>query len=286
MEFDREVHEQYQKAYALAQKNLQDKKKQQLPVCPAALNTLLDEKMVSCRMDLGILEIPVNLIVGVSEETESTMLYTKEFLPISVPNSEFADLWRNLYQIHRTGNAFSDEIIVYEYLGRFYVRDGLKRVSVAKVVGTYTMKAQVIRILPMRTDAQEVSLYYDFLRQYRLTKLYQLQFTQSGFFEKLQDALGRNPGHYWSDADRNGFLIHWPVIERAFNKSYEESLRITAADALVVLLNKYSFDQIISMDSWVLARIFQAFWKEMYSLSFPESVNSQVNVSAEVLQSA
>ena len=286
MKFDRELHEQYQNAYALGMKSLQDKKKQRLAVCPAALNTLLDEKTVSCRMDLGVLEIPTNLIVGVSNATEERMLYTKEFLPISVPNSDFADRWCLLYKKLNADHTFAEEVSCYEYLGRFYVLDGLKRVSVAKFMGVSTIRAQVVRFLPMHTEAQEVAQYLEFLNHYRHTKLYQLQFTQKGYFEKLQIALGRNPGYRWSDTDRANFLRHWPVIEGAFRRSYEESLRITPADALVVLLNRYTFDQIISMDSWVLARIFQAFWKEMYTLSFPDAGKAEVIHSVEVLQPA
>lgn len=286
MKFEREIHEQYQKAYAMARKNLQDRKKQRLPVCPAALNTLLDEKMISYRLDLGILEIPTNLIVGVAEETEQTLLYTKEFLPVAVPNSDFADIWRSIYRAMLDTEETVDEIACFEYLGRFYVHDGVKRVSVAKFQGVSSMRAKVIRILPVLTDSQEIAVYFDFLNYYRLTKLYQIQFTQDGFFEKLQLALGRKSGYRWSDADRAGFLKYWPTIEFAFRKSFEESLRITAADALVVLLDRYSFEQIISMDSWVLARVFQSFWKEMYSLSFPEKGIAAIAQSVEVLQTA
>ena len=286
MEFEREIHAMYQQAYAQGLKSLDDKKKRRLPVCPAALNTLLDEKMVSYQMEIGRMEIPTNLIVGVSCDTEDSKLYTKEFLPISAPNTSYADSWRVLYKQYGMNQSFDDAISCFEYLGKFYVRDGLKRVSVAKFAGSKIMDADVVRILPMRTESQEVVLYFDFLSIYRRTKLYQLQFTQKGFFDQLQTALGRRPGYYWTDADRNAFLGHWERIEEAFYKSYQDSLRITAADALVVLLGRYSFDQIISMEPWVLARIFQAFWKELYALSFPEENKSEVIHTIGILQTA
>ena len=286
MEFEREIHAMYQQAYAQGLKSLDDKKKRRLPVCPAALNTLLDEKMVSYQMEIGRMEIPANLIVGVSCDTEDSKLYTKEFLPISAPNTSYADSWRVLYKQYGMNQSFDDAISCFEYLGKFYVRDGLKRVSVAKFAGSKIMDADVVRILPMRTESQEVVLYFDFLSIYRRTKLYQLQFTQKGFFDQLQTALGRRPGYYWTDADRNAFLGHWERIEEAFYKSYQDSLRITAADALVVLLGRYSFDQIISMEPWVLARIFQAFWKELYALSFPEENKSEVIHTIGILQTA
>ena len=286
MEFEREIHAMYQQAYAHGLKSLDDKKKHRLPVCPAALSAILDEKMVSYRMDMGIMEIPTNLIIGVSYDTEDTKLYTQEFYPVCAPNTAYADSWRVLYRQYHEKNSFDDTISCFEYLGKFYVCDGLKRVSVAKIVGSKSIRAEVVRILPVRTESQEVVLYFDFLSIYRRTKLYQLQFTQKGFFDQLQTALGRRPGYYWTDADRNAFLAHWDRIEEAFYKSYQDSLRITAADALVVLLGRYSFDQIISMEPWVLARIFQAFWKELYALSFPEENKSEVIHTIGILQTA
>ena len=112
-----------------------------------------------------------------------------------------------------------------------------------------------------------VEHYYDFLGQYDLTNLYQLQFTQPGYFEKLQSALNKQASAEWTDTDRSKFLMHWPKIERAFQKSFDNCLNITSADALVVLLDKYSFTQLIGLDSWVLARIFQASWKDLCRLS-------------------
>ena len=286
MKFEREAHGQYEKACALAKKNLQDKKKQKLPVCPAALNTIQDEKMISYRIDLGILDIPTNLILGAAGHSDKSMLYTRGFLPLSTPESEYAAQWISLYREQQNGKGFEKAITCYEYLGKFYVRDGMKRVSVSKYAKTLSIKAHVVRILPMCLEEQEAVWYFDFLRQYHFTQLYQLQFTQQGFFEKLQRGLGCNPSHRWTDRDRERFLQYWPSIEYAFLKSYEDALSITAADALVVIMNRYSFDQITSMDSWVLARVFQSFGKELYQLSFPAESSVKVNAAAGALQTA
>ena len=123
MKFAREVHEQYQKAYALAIRNQQKNKKQGLPVCPIVLDSLLNERMIAYRLDLGVLEIPTNQIVGVAEESEKNLLYTKDFLPVSRPNSEFADTWRQIYHSIMNENADCGEIRCMEYLGKFYVSD-------------------------------------------------------------------------------------------------------------------------------------------------------------------
>lgn len=269
MNYKREVHELYQQAYAKAASSIERAKKKGLPVYPVDLNRLMENRMISHRLDLGIMEIPTSLIVGVAETSEKSALYTKEFLPVSAPKSEFADQWRDICIHYSSGEGLPGFVHCYEYLGKFYIVDGLKRVSVAKFSKAPTMKSKVIRIMPIKTDTRSVQLYYDFLLQFQMTRMYQLQFTQDGFFEKLQTGLGFEMGHKWTDSERSRFLAVWPKIEEAFHKSYEESLRISAADALVVLLEKYSIDQISHMPSWVLARIFQVFWKELYALSSP-----------------
>ena len=57
-------------------------------------------------------------------------------------------------------------------------------------------------------------------------------------------------------------------------------LLITAADALVILMRKYSFEKIISMESWILPRVFQALGKELYALSL--SVKSAMDEESEM----
>lgn len=90
MNFTREVHELYQQAYAKAVTSLERAKRNEMPVCPVDLNSLLEDRMISYRLDLGIMDIPTSFIVGVAETSEKSALYTKEFLPVSVPKSEFA----------------------------------------------------------------------------------------------------------------------------------------------------------------------------------------------------
>lgn len=280
MEFLHESRAHYRRAYALAKRILLENKKLRFPLTPVSLNMILDDSMISRKQELGILEIPTNLIVGVAEDSERRQLYTKDFLPVSPPDSDYADQWCRLYRVLLSNADFDKPISCYEYLGKFYVCDGMKRVSAAKYHRTACLRAQVIRILPLNAASREVSLYYDFLYQYRFTKLYQLQFTQPGFYEELQTGLGLRAMHRWSDSDRAYFLAHWPRIEEAFHKSYDGMLLITAADALVILMRKYSFDTITSMESWILPRVFQALGKELYALSL--SVKSAMDEESEM----
>lgn len=275
MNFEREARAQYQKAHSIALVNQLKDKKQRVATYPIALDALLDERMISCRLDLGVMDIPVNLIVGVAEHNESNQMYTRDFLPVENPNSDFAEKWCGVYQKY-VADQSSKVIRCLEYLGRFYVLDGLMDVSVAKFYGADIIKSHIIRLMPVNNESASVKRYFDFLGHFHLTNLYQLQFTQPGHFEKLQAALDKDVRMKWSDSDRTSFLAHWSKIERAFQTSFDNGLNITSADALVVLLEKYSFAQIIRMDSWVLARIFQTCWKDLYQLSYTNRMESEL----------
>lgn len=286
MNFEREIHEQYQKAYAMAGRCQQKNKKNSLPVCPVSLDGMLDERMVSSRQDLGVMMVPTNLIVGVAETNEQMRLYTKEFLPLCFPTSETAERWRQTYRDDLLERQSREQVICLEYLGKFYVSNGLMQVSVAKFSNLPSICAQVIRIMSKKTESREAEVYFDFLMQYRLTQLYQIQFTKTGFFEELQKAMGKNRAEKWTEHDRTEFLAFWTKVESAFSKSYGDYLTITAADALVILLRKYSYCQLVRMDSWVLARIFQANWRELYSLSASSAGTEAMRNPPQSLQTA
>ena len=271
MKFSREVHEAYQQASATARANQAKAKKWGLPMSPVELNIAKDQSRIAERMDLGILNIPTYLIAGVVEQDEHSSLLTKDFLPVCLSNSSFAEDWRETYHHFLDDCSPKDVISCYEYLGKFYVLNGVMEVSVAKFCKKDTLQAHVTRLMPVKEDTPAVCRYYDFLRQFKLTQLYQVQFTQAGFFERFQRIFGKSASQMWSDAERKSFLENWVKFQQAFEKSYGDCLSITAADAFVVLADKYRFDQLIQMDSWVLARIFQSAWRELYNLSYSDS---------------
>ena len=146
-------------------------------------------------------------------------------------------------------------------------------VSVGKFSKKDTLPARVIRLMPVKADTPAIRQYYDFLRQFRLTRLYQIQFTQAGFFERFQRIFGKSSSEMWSDAERQAFLENWVKFQQAFEKSYGDCLPITAADAFIVLSEKYRFDKLNMMDPWVLARIYQSAWRDLYNLSYSDSNN-------------
>lgn len=269
MGFEKEVKQQYIIANDKAVHPHHSSAKQSAIKHPVILENILDRNMVAYKIELGVLEIPTNQIVGIAVADQRELMYASNFMPLSKANTEFAKTWRHLYQEFPSDDGLRKPIRCYEYLGKFYVQDGAKRVSVLKHHGAATVFSEVIRIMPTCTQERYVRTYYEFLQHFRLTRLYQISFSNPEYFVKLQSALGHETNYRWTDTDRFAFLLHWHTIENAFHKAFEESLNITAADALVILLEKYTYNQIIKMPVWVLTRVFQANWKQIYELGFP-----------------
>lgn len=83
-----------------------------------------------------------------------------------------------------------DPVKVYEFMNRFYVQEGNKRVSILKFLNAYSIPCSVIRIVPKRTDARENEIYYEFLDFYDITGLNNVNFSEKGRFAKLLAQVG------------------------------------------------------------------------------------------------
>ena len=206
-----------------------------------SLKSAIGEATIAKYVDLGIIQIPVNHIVGYVTEKCS---WCEE----------------------------ASYMCCCEYLGDFYIYATPAQVSLIQNCGAFVIWAHVMRMIPVYSQEKRIRAYYDFLSYYSLTGMYQIQFTQPGFFEKLQKALGYEAGHSWSIIERSQFMMKWLLIESAFQSAFPEKLNVTAADALMVLLEEYSFSQITSMPSWILTRTFHSSWKKLHKISEQEKL--------------
>ncbi len=100
-----------------------------------------------CReIPLGLYEIPLKKIRGTYAVGRAGAL-SGDFMPLLDEKSEFSYKWRSLYT-SALEIGISEAIQVYEYLGYYYVLEGHKRVSVARVLSLYSLLAKVTRLLP------------------------------------------------------------------------------------------------------------------------------------------
>ena len=98
-----------------------------------------------------------------------------------------------------------DPVKAYEYMNKFYIEEGNKRVSVLKYCDAVSVPGNVTRILPARTDQKENKIYYEFVDFYALSQINYIYFSKLGSFAKLQEAVGKGPKELWTDDDKLNF---------------------------------------------------------------------------------
>lgn len=229
------------------------------------LDKILQGQMIAGAVKLGLMEIPASRIVG-TKSAGRTTAFASNFMPLLPLESEFGQKWCNLCEAHLSDEGIRDPITCYEYLGKFYVQEGNKRVSVLKYFGAASIVGNVTRILPIDSDSPEAQAYQEFLCYYPLTKLYQIYFTRPGSFPKMQVALGYEPDHVWSDDERRSFLSSLFYFERAFQKLGGEALHATVTDALLEWLKLYSFEMLKTLPAADLTRSLEAIWSDIRAI--------------------
>ena len=240
-----------------------------------ALDEVLDESMVVGRAEIGLVNIPSEQIVGVKSVGRRSAL-AGNFMPLLDTDSEFATKWITLCEAHLSDEGLRDPIKCCEYMGRFYVQEGNKRVSVLKSYHAPTIPGIVTRIVPEFSDDPAVQIYYEFMDFYRLAGLYQLNFSHSGSFAKLQAALGFAPKHVWTDEERRSFLSGYYYFKSAFDKLNVNKLAVTAADALLVWLQVFSFSDIKNQGPQELQKNLSTVWPDIEIMAQGQPISVSV----------
>lgn len=257
-----EAREQYLKSLKAGQKNYKERVVLGKYPYPHVLDEILDESFVAGQVEMGVVEIPTEQIVGTKTAGRRTA-FAANFMPLLEADTEFAIKWMDLCAAHLGDEGIRDPIRCYEYLGRFYVQEGNKRVSVLKSYSAPTIPGYVIRVIPKWSDDPAVRAYYDFMASYQQTGLYRVYFTRAGSFPKLQAALGFAPDHVWTADERQHFVAGLTFFRDAYRRQGGESLPVTAADALLVWLRVYDFEQLWTMPASELAKSIAAVWPDI-----------------------
>jgi hypothetical protein len=90
--------------------------------------------------------ISLNRIAGTYQASRANS-FAPNFMPLLSPDTEFANKWINLCNAHLE-SGIRDPIRVYEYLWKYYVAEGNKRVSVLKYFEASSFEAEITRLVP------------------------------------------------------------------------------------------------------------------------------------------
>ena len=121
---------QYERAYRQGLKHYNACIARGVNPFPAVLDTILDESRCAGKVKIGLVDIPLDLVVGTTTAGRKAA-FAGNFLPLLESDTEFGAKWINLCTAHLdiNGTGINDPIVCNEYMGKFYVTEGNKRVS-------------------------------------------------------------------------------------------------------------------------------------------------------------
>lgn len=249
---------EYLEAYRLGKKEqrrcLAQGRSPYLPV----LDEILEHADIRTEQSLGLVNVPLDHVVGTSTRGR-TYAFAANFMPILEPKSEFYFKWANLADA-QIAEGIRDPIIAYEYMNRFYVVEGNKRVSVLKYFGADSIPAIVTRKLPQMSDDLGVKLYYEFVHFSEVTGYNTIEFTRLGNADKLLELVGETTK--WDEHTKDEFdrvLFHFT---KAFEARGGKNLPLTMGDALMTFLNVYGYKQVLAMTREDMSTSITKCWSE------------------------
>lgn len=229
-------------------------------LCPN-IQALGPDRLQLSQVKLGVMEVPIYLVVGSTEEARCNS-FSPGFYPLLGTDTEFAQKWINLCSA-QLNEGIHDPIKCYEYLGRFYVQEGNKRVSVLKAMGSFTVQAEIVRLMPEQSDDITVQIYTEFLDFFRHSKCWGVHFSDLGGYAKLQAALGFARDEDWPEDIQRKFKGRYFGFRNSFYRLGGGSLGLTTGDALLRWLQFYSAQDLFTMGEGDYRKTLTAIWKEL-----------------------
>ncbi len=250
---------------------------------PVVLDEVLPEDDELQVVDVGLVEIPSERIIGV-KSAGRIAAFTASFRPLLDAKSEFGAKWINLCAAHLGEAGITDPILCYEYLGNFYVQEGNKRVSVLRHFGSPGIPGNVKRVLPAASDAPRIRAYYEFIEFYKVTGLYDVQFRRPGDYARLLTKLGKKRTEVWSEAERRNFKASFHFFQEAFQEvkaKADGDVDLLPEEALLLWLDLFPFSNLKRLSATTLRKGIAALWEDMVSTTAQDSVKVQTKAKDE-----
>ncbi len=217
---------------------------------PPVLDHLLDPAVSYSQERAGQKEIALSQIAGMKNEGRISA-FGKDFLPLLKSDTEFAAKWMRLYDA-QISEGLRDPIKVYEYLHKYYVEEGNKRVSVMKFLGGKTIMAQIVRILPDKDGSEEAQVYYEYLEFSRIHNIDFIHFSKPGEYKKLEQLLALPSQYGLNDEQEKQLRSEYHLFEQAFEQVKNEQMHLSVAEAFLLYLEIYTVDSFLEKSGSIL----------------------------------
>lgn len=249
----------YKEALKLGQKEYRAREQQGLSPFLPAMDDIVPAERSAGGVELGVVQIPAELIVGTRSQGR-VGTFAANFMPIADPKTEFAVKWQRLCTAHLR-EGIRDPILAFEYLNRFYVAEGNKRVSVLKFFDAPQITGEVVRILPERNE--DTAIYFEFVDFYRLSRMNNIEVSRPGGYAALQRLVGKAPDEPWTEEDRRRFLADWFYFRQAYESLGGKKLRSTVGDAMLAYMEIYGYPSIRGRTAYQIRSSLAGVWEEI-----------------------
>lgn len=273
------ITEDYMKAYKAGKKDYQSRLLRGVSPTLKILDDILPDRGSYSEVPLGLVQIPMDQIDGTKTGGRSSA-FAGNFMPILKPETEFAQKWSDL-SISHLEEGIREPVKAYEYMNRFYILEGNKRVSVLKYFGAVSVPGTVTRILPKRTDEKEKRIYFEFVDFYELSGINYIWFTKEGSFAKLQKAVGKEKGEVWTDDEKLDFSSVYSRFTAEFIGKGGDKLSITPGDAFLSFITIYDYQILLNKTVNELKTLIGKAWEEFKLQETDQEIDLKMAPTAE-----
>ncbi len=229
----------YSKALRLGEKAFKTAQaKGDYPYLPA-LDSFLRSSDIRAQTELGLVEIPLDQIAGTKTAGRQNS-FACNFMPLLKENTEFALKWMNVFK-YQMEEGINDPIVAYEFMNKYYVLEGNKRVSVLKYLGAFSIEGTVTRIVPRYRDDPQVRIFYEYMEFYAKTAINYIWFSKEGSFAALVKACGMGAEEIWDDDQRKTFSSCYKRFQKIYTETGADSNSLTDGDAFLFYLSLYPY---------------------------------------------
>lgn len=239
------------------------------------LENIVSEDDIESEVSLGVDQIPLHLVVGTCNAARTTA-FASNFMPIFDWGTEFAAKWASLSD-SQVNEGIRDAIKVYEYMNKFYVLEGNKRVSVLKYFNAVTVNAEVIRKIPKKSDKPEVKIYYEFMEFYKCTRLNDIYFSKVGSFESLMELTGIEKNKKMEEEKLRDLVSCYLSFKNAFESRGGNKFGYPTGDAFLRFIHIFDYDNVKNMSLADMSKNVAKSWEEFELLSEDNAVDLKMD---------
>lgn len=223
------------------------------------------------RVSLGLIQVPLSKVVGTVSKGR-TNAFAANFMPLLDQGSEFSMKWNTLYN-SVVEHGLREPVKAYEYLNKYYLVEGNKRISVMKYLDAVAIEAEVTRVIPARTDDIENQIYFEFLPFYSDSKINYIWFSKPGSFLRLCELTGHPPGVKWTSDEQTDFETAYMRFRGVYKaRESGRNLPITTGDAFLIYLKACGYADAPKKLDRELKEEVAALWAEFEKDKQPENV--------------